>query len=132
MSALRTIGAGNDGGATAGSTAPATSWVVADGGGRSRPPRVTRAEPGQSQASVSITGLPDEEGGVGRVHHDPSPWGRSRGCPREFLDRVGGASLLVISDGVPVVALGASTSLGNEGLSVYGLAAGCRVEPGTA
>jgi hypothetical protein len=89
--------------------------------------------PGQSQASVSITGLPDEEDGSSESTTISVPAGSVAGVPREFLDGVGGASVLVVSDDVPVVALGASTSLGNEGLSVYGLAAGVPIaEPGTA
>jgi hypothetical protein len=44
--------------------------------------------------------------------------------PRDFLDGVADASLLVTVEGSSVVALGASTSIGNEGLSFYGLAAG--------
>lgn len=134
VAALRTIGVGNDGGATAGSTAPATSWVVTPtvAGGPARPGLLV-LNPGRSQASVSITGLPDEEDGSSESTTISVPAGSVAGVPREFLDGVGGASLLVVSDGVPVVALGASTSLGNEGLSVYGLAAGLPIaEPGTA
>lgn len=49
---------------------------------------------------------------------------------REFLESIGAASLLVFSDGEPIVALGASTSLGNDGLSLFGLAAGLPI-PGS-
>ena len=44
--------------------------------------------------------------------------------PRPFLLDAGPASILLRSEGSPIVALGASTSLGNEGLSVFGLASG--------
>ncbi|MGZ8735094.1 MAG: DUF5719 family protein, partial [Acidimicrobiia bacterium] len=133
MAALRTIGVGNDGGATAGSATPATSWVVTPTvAGEPARPGLLVLNPGQSQASVSITSLPadGEQGGSTTITVPP---GSVAGVPREFLDGVGGASLLVISDGVPIVALGASTSLGNEGRSVYGLAAGLPIgEPETA
>jgi hypothetical protein len=88
--------------------------------------------PGQSQASVSIRSLPTEGEQPSGSTTIRVPPGSVAGVPREFLDGVGSASLLVISDGVPIVPLGASTSLGNEGQSVYGLAAGLPIgEPGT-
>ncbi len=133
MAALRTIGVGNDGGATAGSATPATSWVVTPTvAGEPARPGLLVLNPGQSQASVSITSLPAEGEQPGGSTTITVPPGSVAGVPREFLDGVGSASLLVISDGVPIVALGASTSLGNEGQSVYGLAAGLPIgEPGT-
>ena len=125
--ALRTTGVGNDGGATAGSAEPATSWVVTPtvAGDPARPGLLV-LNPGQSQATVSITSIPSQGEVPAATTITVAP-GSVAGVPRTFLDGVGLGSLLVSSDGVPVVALGASTSLGNEGLSVYGLAAGVPV-----
>jgi len=133
VAALRTIGVGNDGGATAGSSTPATSWVVTPTvAGEPARPGLLVLNPGQSQASVSISSLSAEGDESGVSTTITVPPGSVAGVPRAFLDGVGSASLLVISEGVPIVALGASTSLGNEGRSVYGLAAGLPIgEPGT-
>lgn len=125
--ALRTVGVGNDGGATAGSAGPAPSWVVTPtvAGDPARPGLLV-LNPGQSQATVTITSIPSQGEVPATTTITVAP-GSVSGVPRTFLDGVGLASLLVSSDGVPIVALGASTSLGNEGLSVYGLAAGVPV-----
>jgi len=122
--ALRTTGVGKDGGATAGSVAPATSWVVpptvAGAPGR---PGLLVLNTGRSQATVDVRSIPRE----GDAPSDTTitvPPGSVAGVPREFLDTVGDAALLVTSVAEPVVVLGASTSLGNEGRAVFGLAAG--------
>ncbi|MDH4111548.1 MAG: DUF5719 family protein [Actinomycetota bacterium] len=123
--ALRTIGVGNDGGATTGSTAPASSWVVTPTVvGQPARPGLLVLNPGRSRATVEITSLPSDGEGAAETTSISVPPGRVAGVPREFLDGIGVASLVLVSDGEPVVALGASTSLGNEGLSVFGLAAG--------
>jgi len=124
VAALRTAGVGNDGGATGGSPEPADAWVVTPTiAGVPARPGLLLLNPGRSRAAtVTVTSIPSE----GREAAETTvrlPPGSIAGVPREFLDEVGTASLLVTSDS-PVVALGASTSLGNDGLSVYGLAAG--------
>lgn len=124
VTVLRTIGVGNDGGATAGATEPATAWVVTPtvAGAPARPGLLV-SNPGQDAATVEIVALP-ADGMPGARTSITVPPGSVGNVPRGFLDEVGDASLLVTSDGSPVVATGASTSLGNDGLSVYGLAVG--------
>jgi hypothetical protein len=130
VSAVRTAGVGRDGGATAGSAAPATSWLVTPtvAGSPARPGLLV-LNPGASQATVTVESIP----GNGRSGSETSvsvPPGSVGVVAREFLESIGAASLLVISDGEPIVALGASTSLGNDGLSLFGLAAGVPI-PGS-
>ena len=129
--ALRTAGVGNDGAATAGTSAPSLAWVVMPtvAGEPSRPSLLV-LNPGRSETKVTVTALPiDGSAGTTTITVPP---GSVAGVPRAFLDGVGDAALLVESDGSPIVALGASTSLGNAGLSVYALAVGVPIlEPGT-
>jgi Family of unknown function (DUF5719) len=124
VAALRTVGVGGDIGATAGSVAPAGSWVVTPTvAGDPSHAGLLLLNPGTSTATVTVTSIPAEGEQASEVGMS-IPAGTVVVAPREFMDQVGGSSLLVISEGSPVVALGASTSLGNEGLSLFGLAAG--------
>ena len=125
VAALRTAGVGNDGAATAGASAPSEAWVVLPTiAGEPARPGLLVLNPGRSEATVTVTAIPTE----GRASEGATtitvPPGSVAGVPREFLDGVGAASLRVDSAGSPIVALGASTSLGNDGLSVYALAIG--------
>jgi Family of unknown function (DUF5719) len=123
--ALRTAGVGNDAGATAGASDPSTSWVVTPTvAGVPARPSLLVLNPGQSEATVTVTAIPSEGRGAAGSTTITVPPGSVAGVPREFLDGVGDASLLVESPATPIVALGASTSLGNDGLSVFGLAVG--------
>jgi hypothetical protein len=85
--------------------------------------------PGQEDATVAIESIPGD-GEAPQVTSIRVAPGSVANVPRTFLDQVGRSSLLVSSDAGAIVALGASTSLGNEGLSVYGLAAGVPI-PGS-
>ncbi|HEY7763090.1 MAG TPA: DUF5719 family protein [Actinomycetota bacterium] len=122
--ALRTAGAGKDGAATAGSAAPATSWVVTPtiAGAPARPGLLV-LNAGRSQATVDIRSIPRQGDTPADTTITVDP-GSVAGVPREFLDAIGDAALMVTSAGEPVVVLGASTSLGNEGRALFGLAAG--------
>jgi hypothetical protein len=122
--ALRTTGVGNDGGVTGGSTGAARQWLVMPTivGDPARPGLLV-LNPGQEDATVAIESLPESGDAPQTTSIRVAP-GSVANVPRTFLDQVGRASLLVTSDAGAIVALGASTSLGNEGLSVYGLAAG--------
>lgn len=130
VTALRTLGVGNDGGATSGSSAPATAWVVTPtiAGGPARPGLLV-LNPGQTEATVEIVSIPGDGTASASTSLTVLP-GSVANVPRGFLDGLGDASFAVRSPDQPVVALGASTSLGNEGLSVYGLAAGVPI-PGS-
>jgi hypothetical protein len=128
VAALRTAGVGNDGGATAGASAPSVAWVVTPTiAGEPARPGLLVLNPGRSETTVTITPLPGEGQGPGGTTTITVPPGTVAGVPRQFLDGVGGASLLVESDGSPIVALGASTSLGNDGLSVSALGVGVAI-----
>ena len=125
VAALRTAGVGNDGAATAGASAPSAAWVVLPTiAGEPARPGLLVLNPGRSEATVTVTAIPTEGRASAGVTTITVPPGSVAGVPREFLDGVGDASLRVESAGSPIVALGASTSLGNDGLSVYALAIG--------
>jgi hypothetical protein len=79
--------------------------------------------PGDSQATVQIRSIPREGDPPADTTITVAP-GSVAGVPREFLDTIGDAALMVTSTGEPVVAMGASASLGNEGRALFGLAAG--------
>ena len=134
VAALRTAGVGNDGGATAGAAAPSAAWVVTPTiAGEPARPGLLVLNPGRSETTVTVTALVSaSKGAAARTTTITVPPGSVAGVPREFLDGVGDASMLIRSAGSPVVVLGASTSLGNEGLSVSALAVGVPIpEPGT-
>ena len=133
VAALRTAGVGNDGGATAGISAPSVAWVVMPTiAGEPARPGLLVLNPGRSETTVTVTALPSEGEGSAATTAITVPPGSVARVPRQFLDGIGDASLLVRSDGSPIVALGASTSLGNEGLSVSALGVGVPIlEPGT-
>ncbi len=123
VAAVRTIGVGNDGGATGGSMAPAEAWVVTPtSAGDPSKPGLLVLNPGGSEASVTVMSLPTD-GQATETTLTVAP-GSLGAVPRPFLLDAGPASILLRSEGSPIVALGASTSLGNEGLSVFGLASG--------
>ena len=127
VAAIRTVGVGGDVGATAGSVEPAGSWVVTPTvAGDPQRAGLLLLNPGASPATVTVTSIPAEGEQASEIGMS-IPAGTVAVAPREFMDTVGAASLAVIGEGSPVVALGASTSLGNEGLSLFGLAAGVPV-----
>jgi hypothetical protein len=125
VAALRTAGVGNDGAATAGAPAASEGWVVLPTiAGEPARPGLLVLNPGRSEATVVVTAIPSGGQAAAATTTITVPPGAVAGVPREFLDGVGDASLRVVAVGSPVVALGASTSLGNDGLSVYALAIG--------
>jgi hypothetical protein len=125
VAALRTAGVGNDGAATAGARAASEEWVVLPTiAGEPARPGLLVLNPGRSEATVVVTAIPSGGQSAAATTTITVPPGSVAGVPREFLDGVGDASLRVVSVGSPVVAVGASTSLGNDGLSVYALAIG--------
>ena len=79
-------------------------------------------ESGEREATVSIQRPAFRRDRRGDHDHRGARGRRRR--PRPFLIEAGRASILLRSEGSPIVALGASTSLGNEGLSLFGLASG--------
>ncbi|MGZ8629451.1 MAG: DUF5719 family protein [Actinomycetota bacterium] len=123
VAAVRTIGVGRDGGATGGSVTPAEAWVVTPttAGEPSRPGLLV-LNPGDSEATITIASLPTD-GIPAETTLTVAP-GSVGVVPPRFLIDAGRVSMVLRSEGSPIVALGASTSLGNEGLSLFGLASG--------
>jgi hypothetical protein len=122
--ALRAIGVGNDWAATGGARAPAQRWVVLPATiGEPVVPGLILVDPGNDPVTVTLrvlaAGGPDDL--VVRIEA-----GRALQVPAGFWAGAPDAAILVAADG-PVLALAASTSLGNSGLSTYALAMGVPV-----
>jgi Family of unknown function (DUF5719) len=129
VSSLRTEGSGNDDGATAGAVEPAPSWVVTPTvAGDPSVPGLVVVNPGDAVVDVTFRLLPEDEGAADEVTIT-IPAASVALAPAAFLQAAPDASVLVTSEGGSVVALGASTSLGTQGRSVFGLAVGVPMPP---
>jgi hypothetical protein len=124
VAALRTTGRGNDSGATGGAAAPAEDWVVMPTvAGEPSIPGLVIVNPGDGSARVTLR-LLARQGGPSDEITIEVPAASAVSAPRGFLAKAPDAGVMVHADGSPVVALGASTSLGNSGLSTFGMAVG--------
>jgi hypothetical protein len=122
VASLRAIGVGNDWAATGGAQAPAERWVVLPATiGEPVIPGLILVAPGNDPVTVTLHGL--TEGGPSDLVV-PLEAGRAVEVPARFWEAVPDAAILVTTDGGPVLALAASTSLGNSGVSTYALAMG--------
>ena len=129
IAAIRTSGLGNDDAATAGAVEPATAWVVTPTlAGEPAEPSLLIANPGDVAAVVTLRLLP-LEGGEPKEVTVRVPAASLGEAPASFLAAAPDASVLVTSDGAPIVALGSTTSLGTKGLSVFGSAMGVPIPP---
>jgi hypothetical protein len=122
---LRSVGVGNDDGATGGAHDPAADWVVLPAiAGEPARPRIVLVNPGNTSVTVTFhalaskddtspadTTLTIEPGAVGQV-------------PPGFLEGLHDSAIEIRSSGGDILALSASTSLGVKGLSTYALAMG--------
>ena len=106
-----------------------TAWVVTPTlAGEPAEPALLIANPGDVEAVVTLRLLPLDGG-------DPTevtvrvPAASLAEAPADFLAEAPDASVLVTSDGAPIVALGSTTSLGTKGLSVFGSAMGVPIPP---
>jgi Family of unknown function (DUF5719) len=125
---LRSVGVGNDGGATGGAPEPSAAWVVlpAIAGEPSRP-RIVLVNPGNTSVTVTFHALASQD--------DPAPPdatltiepGSVDQVPPGFLEAIHGSAVEIRSSGGDILALAASTSLGVKGLSTYALAMGVPV-----
>jgi hypothetical protein len=124
--ALRSVGRGNDAAATGGATSPADRWVVLPTVvGEPARPGVVIANPSDQPSQVEIVRLPRRDGPVGETLAIEVPANGVASVPADYLAQALDAGVVVtVVDGAPVIALSASTSLGTQGLSVYGLATG--------
>ena len=129
IAAIRTSGLGNDDAATAGAVEPTTAWVVTPTlAGEPAEPSLLIANPGDVDAVVTLRLLPLDGGEPDEVTVRV-PAASLAEAPEDFLADAPDASVLVTSDGAPIVALGSTTSLGTKGLSVFGSAMGVPIPP---
>jgi Family of unknown function (DUF5719) len=128
VAGLRSTGRSDDPGATSGVTAPATSWIVTPTvAGLPASPGIVLVNPGSDPVRVTLHLLtPASDAPVEDVTVTVPP-ASTVGAPGGFLESAPTASVLVTTDGGTVVALGASTSLGDKGIAGYALAAGLPV-----
>jgi hypothetical protein len=124
MAALRTRGPGTDDAATAGATRPGPAWVVPPTvAGDPSNPGLLIVNPGASEVTVTLRLLPADgsSGSESTLSVPPASVGT---VPPAFLKGHPDASVLVTAESGTVIALGASTSLGSRGDSVFGLSMG--------
>ena len=128
VAGLRASGRSSDPGATSGVTAPATAWIVTPTvAGQPAYPGLVLVNPGSDPVRVTLHLLAPTGGAPAGDVIVTVPPASTAGAPAGFLASVPSASVLVTTDGGPIVALGASTSLGAEGIAGYALAAGVPV-----
>lgn len=124
VAALRTSGRGDDSGATGGVAATADDWVVMPTvAGDPSIPGLAIVNPGDEPSRVTLR-LLARQGGPSSEISIEVPAASVVAAPRGFLEKAPDAAVLVHAEGSPVVALGASSSLGNSGLSTFGMALG--------
>lgn len=123
--ALRSVGVGNDDGATGGAAEASAAWVVLPAiAGEPARPRIVLVNPGNTSATVTIHALPaDGDTPQVDVTLTLEP-GSVDQVPPGFLEGVHGSAVQISSSGGDILALAASTSLGVKGLSTYALAMG--------
>jgi hypothetical protein len=124
VASLRTQGRGRDDAVTAGTAEPALEWVVAPtvAGDPARPGLLV-VNPGDTEVTVTVRLLPLDGTSANQTNLIVPP-ASVVAVPGKFLQTQPDASALVTAEGGPVVALGASTSLGSQGDSVFGLSVG--------
>ncbi len=124
----RAIGVGNDYAATGGATQAGSDWLVLPAiAGEPSHSGLVIVNPGNTAVTVTLHALAPEG-----VTPPPDitlviPAGSVRSAPPDFLNEDPRSAIEVRSDGGAVIAMAASTSLGNEGLSTYALAMGVAV-----
>jgi hypothetical protein len=130
VAAQRAQGQSADDAATGGATMPASAWVVpptaADDPSE---PGLVVVNPGGEPVTVTFRLLLPGDEGPGRSVTLDLPAASTASPPRAFLASSPQASVLVTATG-DVVAMGASTSGGLRGLSLYGFAMGMPVPDG--
>jgi hypothetical protein len=126
--ALRSVGVGNDGGATGGAQAPASDWVVLPAiAGEPARPRIVVANPGNTSVTVTIHALVSPGDTPTPDTTMTIPAGTVGQVPPGFLERLHDSAIEIRAAGGDILALAACTSLGVKGLSTYALAMGVAV-----
>jgi Family of unknown function (DUF5719) len=127
----RAIGVGNDDAATGGAAQAGSDWVVLPAiAGEPAHPSLMIVNPGNTTVTVTLHALAPEGATPPADITLVVPAGSVRVAPRDFLDEDHRSAIEVRSDGGDVIAMAASTSLGNEGLSTYALSMGVAVVEG--
>lgn len=125
---LRSVGVGNDDGATGGAPAPASHWVVLPAiAGEPARPRIVLVNPGNTSVTVTIHALTSEVDAQTADATVTIPGGRVGQVPPGFLEGLHSSAVEISSSGGDILALAASTSLGVKGLSTYALAMGVAI-----
>jgi hypothetical protein len=124
---LRSVGVGNDDGATGGG-APAADWVVLPAiAGEPARPRIVIVNPGNTSVTVTLHALMSDADTPTADASMTIPAGTVGQVPPGFLEGLHDSAVEIQSSGGDILALAASTSLGVKGLSTYALAMGVSV-----
>jgi len=127
LAALRSAGRSVDDAATGGVPAPAPVWLVPPTvRGDPALPGLVIVNPGTDAVEVTLRLLPEGKADAGEPVTFSVPGQHAIAAPATFLAKDPMGAVLVRATG-DVVALGASTSEGKHGLTMYGLAAGVPV-----
>jgi hypothetical protein len=128
VAAVRTVASdiSHDAGATAGTPAPATAWVVPPAAS-SEPasPALLLFDPGTQDVRVTLTAIAPAD-----VKHPPPPKdvtvpaGRTVLAPKGFVSAAPTSSILAVSSGGPIVAASAAFSEGEHGVGGFALVTG--------
>ena len=126
------IGVGNDDAATGGAVQPGSDWVVLPAiAGEPSHPGLVIVNPGNTAVTVTLHALAPEGATPPPDITLVVPAGGSvRTAPADFLDEDHRSAIEVRAEGGDVIAMAASTSLGNGGLSTYALSMGVALVEG--
>lgn len=122
----RSEGQNGDPGATGGTPAPASSWVVLPTvAGTPNAPGMVLGNPGTAPVEVTLT-LLGADGVTDETTVTVAPTS-AVGVPVEFIEQDPAAAVLAVTAEGTFVAAGASSSLGREGVAAYAVAGGVPV-----
>ena len=128
--ARRSAGLVNDTGSTAGVDGPASGWVVLPTVACDpNVPGLALVNPGDQQAEVTLHVLPRAGGSPATDVTVSVPPARTVAAPEEFLAQDPHAAVLVTATTGTVIASGASSSCGQEGIAAFAVATGIPLPP---
>jgi uncharacterized protein DUF5719 len=128
ITARRVAGPTTDPAATGGAATAATSWVVLPTVACAlNIPGLVVVDPGGAEATVTLHALPDGEGPSPRDATVAVPATRAIAAPARFLGVDPTAAVLVTSSREPILASGASSSCGQNGVAGFAVASGIPV-----
>jgi hypothetical protein len=127
VASVLSLGEGSDPAETGGAAPASRIVVLPTVAGDPSTPGLVVTDPGMTAATVTLHAL--SPGGPNDVTLDVAA-GSSASAPTAFLSAAEDAGVLVTATGGPVIAAGASESLGQKGIAAYAMAVGIAV-PGT-